>query len=165
MRHFGPPHTPDLIPSMEADIQQLCNELLDKAKGKTRFDVVDDYAYPVPVVVICKILGVPLKDEPMFHVWIHDFMAGLMDMGPEISHRRREGPRGEGKSKHGGARAVHGRADPRVPPKSPAKRMLSKMVQRGRPGRTHDAQRRPRPMRYCCSSPVMIPRSTRSPTA
>src|SRR5579863_5462851 len=42
MRHFGPPHTPDLIPSMEPDIRKLCNELLDKAKGKTRLDVVDD---------------------------------------------------------------------------------------------------------------------------
>ena len=56
-----------------------------RPRGKTRLDVVDDYAYPVPVVVICKILGVPLKDEPMFHGWIHDFMAGLMDMGPEIA--------------------------------------------------------------------------------
>jgi len=44
MRHFGPPHTPDLIPKMEADIQRLCNQLLDKVKGKTRLDVVDDYA-------------------------------------------------------------------------------------------------------------------------
>ena len=26
MRHFGPPHTPDLIPSMERDIQQLCDQ-------------------------------------------------------------------------------------------------------------------------------------------
>jgi cytochrome P450 len=85
MRHFGPPHTPDLIPKMEADIQRLCNQLLDKAKGKTRLDVVDDYAYPVPVAVICKILGVPLKDEPTFHAWNHDFMAGLMDMGPEAA--------------------------------------------------------------------------------
>jgi cytochrome P450 len=84
MRHFGPPHSPDLIPSMEADIQRLCNEMLDKAKGKTRIDIVDDYAYQVPVAVICKILGVPLKDEPTFHGWIADFMAGIMDLGPEI---------------------------------------------------------------------------------
>jgi len=84
MRHFGPPHTPDLIPQMGLDIQRLCNDSLDEAKGKTRIDVVDDYAYGVPVAVICKILGVPLKDEPQFHGWIHDFMAGLMDMGPEI---------------------------------------------------------------------------------
>src|SRR5271170_6422740 len=49
MRHFGPPHTPDLIPSMGPGISKLCNELIDKNKGKTRMDVVDDYAYPVPV--------------------------------------------------------------------------------------------------------------------
>ena len=85
MRHFGPPHTPDLIPSTEPAIQRLCNELLDKAKGKTRIDVVDDYAYPVPVMVICKILGVPLKDEPQFHAWIYDLMAGLMDIGPDAA--------------------------------------------------------------------------------
>ena len=85
MRHFGPPHTPDLIPSTEPAIRQLCNQLLDKAKGTTRIDVVDHYAYPVPVMVICKILGVPLKDEPQFHDWIYDFMAGIMDMGPDAA--------------------------------------------------------------------------------
>ena len=66
MRHFGPPHAPDVIPKMEPDIQRLCKELLDnvKAKGENRFDVVDDYAYPVPVAVICKILGVPPRTNP-----------------------------------------------------------------------------------------------------
>ena len=34
MRHFGPPHTPDLIPSMEPDIQQLCNELARQGQGQ-----------------------------------------------------------------------------------------------------------------------------------
>jgi cytochrome P450 len=84
MRHFAPPHSPDVIPNMESDIHQLCNDLLDgiKAKGGNTFDVVDDYAYPVPVAVICKVLGVPLKDEPTFHGWIFDFMAGA-DMGPD----------------------------------------------------------------------------------
>jgi fatty acid omega-hydroxylase len=86
MRHFAPPHSPDVIPKMETDIQQLCNELLDKAKAKggNTIDIVDDYAYPVPVAVICKILGVPLKDEPTFHGWIFDFMAGA-DMGPDAA--------------------------------------------------------------------------------
>ncbi|HUO38643.1 MAG TPA: cytochrome P450 [Mycobacterium sp.] len=86
MRHFGPPHSPDLIPSVEPEILRLCNELLDAAKaaGDNRLDVVDDYAYPVPVAVICKILGVPLEDEPMFHQWVYDFMAGL-DLGPEAA--------------------------------------------------------------------------------
>jgi fatty acid omega-hydroxylase len=86
MRHFGPPHAPDVIPNMEPDIQRLCTELLDniKAKAENKFDVVDDYAYPVPVAVICKILGVPPEDEPSFHAWIHDFMAGT-DLGPDAA--------------------------------------------------------------------------------
>jgi fatty acid omega-hydroxylase len=82
MRHFGPPHSPDLIPGMESECQRIVNDLLDKARGKTRIDVVDEYAYPLPVTVICEILGVPLQDEPLFHAWIADLMAGA-DMGPE----------------------------------------------------------------------------------
>jgi cytochrome P450 len=84
MRHFGPPHSPDLIPSMEPSIDRLCNELLGKAADKTRIDVVDEYGYLVPVTVICKVLGVPLEDEKAFHGWIFDFMAGL-DLGPEAA--------------------------------------------------------------------------------
>ncbi len=84
MRHFGPPHSPDLIPSMEPFVVRLANDLLDKvkARGNSRFDVVEDFAYPIPVAVICKILGVPVEDEPMFHAWIFDFMMGT-DLGPE----------------------------------------------------------------------------------
>jgi cytochrome P450 len=127
MRHFGPPHSPDLIPQMEADIQRLCNEMLDKARGKTRIDIVDDYAYQVPVAVICKILGVPLEDEPTFHAWIADFMAGIMDMGPEAA------------TEEGKARAEKGKASTAALTqymaglierfiREPGESMLSKMV-------------------------------------
>jgi cytochrome P450 len=127
MRHFGPPHTTDLIPSTEPDIKRLCNQLLDKASGKNRMDIVDDYAYPVPVMVICKILGVPLKDEPQFHAWIHDFMAGIADMGPDAA------------TKEGKARAEKGRVSSAAFMqyltdlvkgfmKEPSDSMLSKMV-------------------------------------
>jgi cytochrome P450 len=84
MRYFGPPHAPDVIPSQEPLCQQIVNNLLDKAIGKTRIDVVDEFAYPLPVEVICHILGVPLADEPQFHAWIADTMAGVFDLGPEI---------------------------------------------------------------------------------
>lgn len=84
MRHFGPPHTPDLIPSMAPAIERLCNDLLNKATGATRIDIVDEYAYLVPVTVICKVLGVPLEDEKKFHSWIFQLMAG-MDLGPEAA--------------------------------------------------------------------------------
>ena len=88
MRHFGPPHSPDLIPSMAGFITDLANELLDKVaerardRGSHRMDVVEDFSYPIPVSVIFRVLGVPMADEPMFHSWVMDFMQGA-DVGPE----------------------------------------------------------------------------------
>ena len=84
MRYFGPPHSPDVIPSQEPLCGQIVNGLLDTAIGKTRIDVVDDFAYPLPVEVICHILGVPVEDEPQLHAWTAAAMAGLFDLGPEI---------------------------------------------------------------------------------
>ncbi|MEU7768592.1 cytochrome P450 [Nocardia sp. NPDC049190] len=99
LRHFGPPHSPDLIASTEPGIITLCNRLLDdiKTRESTGFDVVDDYAYPVPVTVICTILGIPLADEPTFHLWIRDLLTGV-DLGPD------------GATDEGRARAARGRA-------------------------------------------------------
>lgn len=88
MRHFGPPHSPDLIPSMAGFVADLANGMLDKvaerarARGSYRMDVVDDFSYPIPVSVIFRVLGAPIADEPMFHGWVMDFMQGA-DVGPE----------------------------------------------------------------------------------
>ena len=84
MRHFGPPHTPDLIPSMAGFVVDLANEMLDKvkARGGTRMDVVEDFAYPIPVSVIFRVMGAPIEDEPKFHGWVMDFLQGA-DVGPE----------------------------------------------------------------------------------
>ena len=84
MRHFGPPDSPDIIPSMEGECIRIVNDLLDKARGKTRMDVVDEYGYLLPVTIICKIMGVPLKDEPQIHKWVADTLAGI-DFGPEAA--------------------------------------------------------------------------------
>jgi fatty acid omega-hydroxylase len=84
MRHFGPPHSTELVSSQEAEIKRIVGVLLDKLKGKKRIDVVDEFAYPLPVTVICAVLGVPRQDEPRFHGWIQAFMNGL-DLGPEAT--------------------------------------------------------------------------------
>jgi len=98
MRFFGPPHSPDVIPGQETLCKQIVNELLDKATGKTRIDAVDEFAYRLPVDVICRILGVPLEDEPKFHEWIADAMAGVFDLGPEIATEEGQARKAKGQA-------------------------------------------------------------------
>ncbi|MEU2135102.1 cytochrome P450 [Streptomyces sp. NPDC018352] len=69
--NFGPPHRPGRIDSMISDMFEIVTSEIDDVAGKTRsgttrVDIVDDFAYPFPVTVICQLLGVPRDDEPRF---------------------------------------------------------------------------------------------------
>ena len=59
-------------------IQELCHELLDAAEEKRRdtgrFDVIADYAEPLPVLVIADLLGVPESDIEPLRPWSQDIV-------------------------------------------------------------------------------------------
>ncbi|WP_193046780.1 cytochrome P450 [Mycolicibacterium baixiangningiae] len=57
---------PRVVKALEPGIVSLVDSLLDAVEAKGEFDVVADLAYPLPVAVICRLLGVPLEDEPRF---------------------------------------------------------------------------------------------------
>ncbi|BBX75834.1 cytochrome P450 [Mycobacterium shinjukuense] len=57
---------PKVVNALRPDISALVDELLDRIAERGRFDVIADFAYPLPVAVICRLLGVPLEDEPHF---------------------------------------------------------------------------------------------------
>src|SRR6201986_684833 len=57
---------PKVVNELQPDITELVGGLLDRIADKGRFDVISDLAYPLPVAVICRLLGVPLEDEPGF---------------------------------------------------------------------------------------------------
>lgn len=57
---------PKVVRALEPDITKLVDDLLDKAADAGEFEVIADLAYPLPVAVICRLLGVPLEDEPEF---------------------------------------------------------------------------------------------------
>ncbi|MEU4032596.1 cytochrome P450 [Streptomyces collinus] len=88
MRHFGPPHTPGLVTGMEDDLTAVVTQLIDGLRDKERIDVVDDFAYPFPVAVICHLLGVPREDEPRFHLWV-DALVNSLDYNPETDPKEK----------------------------------------------------------------------------
>ena len=79
-RHFGPPHTPDRIDGMVPGLGATVTRLIDGMNDAREVDIVDDFAYPFPVTVICELLGVPREDESRFHVWV-DAIVEALDPG------------------------------------------------------------------------------------
>lgn len=61
--------TPQRIAGMQGQIEQVVNALLDARKQQHQLDLVQDFAYPLPVTIICRLLGVPPEDEPRFQGW------------------------------------------------------------------------------------------------
>jgi cytochrome P450 len=57
---------PKVVNELQPEITRLVDGLLDGIAERGRFDAISDLAYPLPVAVICRLLGVPLKDEPEF---------------------------------------------------------------------------------------------------
>lgn len=62
--------TPKVVADLEPRIAGLTRELLDEESGRDRIELVSDLAYPLPVIVIAELLGVPSSDRYLFKKWV-----------------------------------------------------------------------------------------------
>ena len=69
--------TPRSIQAMRSRISTIANELIDTVEPRGRMDLIGDFAYPMPVTVVCELLGIPAEDRAQFGVWIEDIVAFL----------------------------------------------------------------------------------------
>lgn len=58
-----------MILQLEDKIQHIADSLLDKVQPNKFMNLVDDYAFPLPIIVISEMLGIPLEDRQKFRVW------------------------------------------------------------------------------------------------
>ena len=70
--------SPKVVKALESDITALVDGLLDKVEEAGQFEVIRDLAYPLPVAVICRLLGVPIEDETKFS-WASSLLAQGLD--------------------------------------------------------------------------------------
>ncbi len=70
--------TPRMVQRLRGRIEQLVDELLDQVEPAGRMDFVRDFAYPLPVIVIAEMLGLPPEDRDRLKVWSDD-VATLLD--------------------------------------------------------------------------------------
>ena len=75
--------TPRVVADLEPRIAELTIQLLDEVDE--RFDLIDALAYPLPVIVIAEMLGVPASDRPLFRRWADVLFS--QDVDPDQSLR------------------------------------------------------------------------------
>ncbi|HTO11237.1 MAG TPA: cytochrome P450 [Candidatus Binatia bacterium] len=73
--------TPRMIETMRDHIQGIVDRLLDRVQHAGRMDVIEDLAYPLPVTVICEMLGVPVGDHASIRGWSADIARSLDAIG------------------------------------------------------------------------------------
>jgi pimeloyl-[acyl-carrier protein] synthase len=90
--------TPRVIEGMRGQIQAVVDRLLDQVERRGHMDVIADLAYPLPVTVICDMLGVPVGDHEQMRDWSSDIIRSLDAIGipsdDSVVERGRVGRRG-----------------------------------------------------------------------
>jgi cytochrome P450 len=83
--------TPRMVEQLEPRIREITRELLEPALDAGECDLVATLAYPLPVIVIAEILGIPPEDRAKFKEWSDEAVASLGTGLGEGGRQVREG--------------------------------------------------------------------------
>ncbi|MEV6492415.1 cytochrome P450, partial [Actinoplanes sp. NPDC051633] len=86
---------PKAVAALEPRIAALTHELLDQV-GPDRMELVADLAFPLPVIVIADILGIPREDRDLFQKWT----AGMFERSNQPSQLEQSEQRKQEAEKH-----------------------------------------------------------------
>lgn len=63
------------VNALEPRIQQIADELIDGFIADGSADMIDAFAFPLPIIVISELLGIPVEDRERFREWSHAFIG------------------------------------------------------------------------------------------
>jgi cytochrome P450 len=66
------------VERLRPKIESLSNGLIDGFEAKGEVDLLSAYATPIPVIIICELLGVPTGMADQFLKWSHDMVSMYM---------------------------------------------------------------------------------------
>jgi cytochrome P450 len=82
--------TPRRIAELEPDVRAIVGELLDELPPAGEADLVDRFAWPLPLRVLGRLLGLPADDLAQLHHWGLDWLLVQQDVPPaqRLEHAR-----------------------------------------------------------------------------
>jgi cytochrome P450 len=89
--------TPPMVAGLAPRIEQLAEELVDRALAAAEFDLIDLIGYPLPLTIVCELIGVPASEHALVQKWSQDLARGFdphVLMTPEANAARSEAARG-----------------------------------------------------------------------
>lgn len=69
--------TPQIVELQRAGIRSVCEALIGAAKPRGEMELIGDFAFQLPITVICNMLGIPSEDMPRFSRWSKSFVASI----------------------------------------------------------------------------------------
>jgi cytochrome P450 len=85
-RALRPAFAPSAIDALRGTVERVVDQLL--AGLPDEFDFLDQFATPLPAIVIAELLGVPPDDHDRFRAWSQDLAALVFASGLPDRHRR-----------------------------------------------------------------------------
>jgi cytochrome P450 len=61
--------TPKFVNQLRGHIQEIADRLVEAVQDRGGMDLIGDFAFPLPITVICEMLGVPASDSHLFREW------------------------------------------------------------------------------------------------
>lgn len=107
--------TPRVVEGLRPRVQEVVDGLLDGVERAGTMDLIEEFAYPIPVNVICEMLGVPVEDHERFKGWSLDLARGLdsIMLPPDSEVAKRSGMARQGLAEYFRALIAERRASPR----------------------------------------------------
>ena len=70
------------IATLKPRLEKIVEDLLDAVESKKKWDLHDDLSFPLPVIIICEILGIPTDDIKKFKRWADASVASMCSEDP-----------------------------------------------------------------------------------
>lgn len=67
--------TGQIVTQLEPRIQVIADQLLDRVQPQGAMDLIEDFAFPLPMIVIAELLGIPSRDRLRFRTWSTAFVT------------------------------------------------------------------------------------------